>query len=220
MAPRPSRWLATELIALWFLVPVLLWAGALPGVQVLVVLGLAAAGTAVLAAVAGARARALGLRGRRGLGASLRAGAPGVAAAVALLPLVALGLLGQEGLGPWPRAGAEGLAAFLGVYAVVSVTAQEWLFSSFFFWRYRRLVRPSILDAANVLSFGLAHLIYGSGVSVGLSMLGRILLVRVYRRRRNVWAVWILHVVLGVGVFLVGLGRYFYRPLGPPIAPY
>jgi len=118
---------------------------------------------------------------------------------------------------PGQRGGTRG---FLFVYAVVSVTAQEWLFSSFFFWRYRQLARASILDAVNVLSFGLAHLVYGSPISVGLSMLGRILLVRVYRRQRNVWAVCILHVVLGVAVFLVGLGRYFYRPLDRPIAPY
>ncbi len=220
MTPRPSGWLAAELVALWFLVPLLLWAGAFPGVHLLVVLALAGGGTAVLAVAAGARGPALGLRARPGLGESLRAGAPGVAAAVTLLPLVALVLLGRDGLGAWPRASAEGLVGFLVVYAVVSVTAQEWLFSSFFFWRYRRLARASILDAVNVVSFGLAHLVYGSAISVGLSMLGRILLVRVYRRQRNVWAVWILHVVLGVVVFLVGLGRYFYRPLDLPIAPY
>ena len=208
MAPRPTGWLAAELMALWLLVPVLLWAGVLPGVHVLVTLAVSGGATALVAVAAGARGRALGLRPRRGLGESLRVGAPGAGAAAALLPLLALSLLGSEGLGPWPRASAEGLAGFLAVYAVVSVTAQEWLFSSFFFWRYRRLVRAPVLEAINVLSFGLAHLVYGSPISVGLSMLGRILLVRVYRRR-NVWAVWILHVVLGAVVFLVGLGRYF-----------
>jgi hypothetical protein len=216
MAPRPSGWLAAELIALWLLVPVLLGAGVLPGVPVLVALAVATGATAVVAWAAGARGRALGLRPRRGLAESLRVGAPGVGCAVALLPLLALTRLGSEGLGPWPRASAEGAVGFLLVYAVVSVTAQEWLFSSFFFWRYRQLAGAPVLDTLNVLSFGLAHLVYGSAISVGLSMLGRVFLVRVYRQLGNAWAVWLFHVVLGVVVFLVGLGRYFYRPLGLP----
>src|SRR5262245_30829077 len=214
MTPRPSHRLAAELVAVWFVVPLLLGTGLLPGVHLLVALAVAGGVTAILAVAAGARRRALGLR-RRGLGESLRAGVPGIAAALTLLPLVVVLLLGPGGLGPWPRVSALGLVGFLLVYAIVSVTAQEWLFSSFFFWRYRRLARAPVLDAINVLSFGLAHLVYGSPISVGLSMLGRVVLVRVYRRRQNVWAVWILHVVLGVVVFLVGLGRYFYRPLGP-----
>jgi CAAX protease family protein len=215
MTPRPSRRLAAELVTVWFLVPLLLGTGLLPGVHLLAALALAGGATALLAVAAGARGRALGLR-RRGFGESLREGVPAVAAAVTLLPVVVVLLLGRDGLGPWPRVSALGLVGFLVVYAVVSVTAQEWLFSSFFFWRYRRLAPAPMLDAINVLSFGLAHLVYGSPISVGLSMLGRVVLVRIYRRRRNVWAVWVLHVVLGVVVFLVGLGRYFYRPLGPP----
>jgi hypothetical protein len=59
-----------------------------------------------------------------------------------------------------------------------------------------------------------AHLIYDSWLSVGLAILGRLILARVYGRFESFWGVWVLHVLLGESVFLAGLGGYFYRPLG------
>jgi hypothetical protein len=48
-----------------------------------------------------------------------------------------------------------------------------------FFGRYRDLATPPRLAILNVAACGLAHMVYGSWVSVGLSMLGRVVLVRV-----------------------------------------
>jgi uncharacterized protein len=205
--------LYAELIGLWAVVPVALALDPTPRVHVLVVL---VAGLGYAVAVAGrarAPAVALGLRGAAGLRASVRDGAPWLGAALVLLPAVVLALHGPDGLGRWPREGWAGLAALLLVYATVSVTAQELLFSSFFFWRYRDLASAGWLDALNVMAFGIAHLVYGSWISVGLSMLGRVVLVRVYRRHGNVGGVWLLHLAFGTLVFAVGLGSYFYRPL-------
>jgi hypothetical protein len=44
-------------------------------------------------------------------------------------------------------------------------------------------------------------------------MLGRVVLVRIYRRHGSVWGVWLLHLAFGTLVFPVGLGPCFYRPL-------
>ena len=207
------RGLYVELIGLWGAVPVALALDPTPRIHVLAVLVAGLGYAAAVARCARPPVAALGLRGAAGLRASVRDGAPWIGAALVLLPGVVLALHGAEGLGRWPRDDMAGLAVLWLVYATVSVTAQELLFSSFFYWRYRDLTSPHRLDVLNVAAFGLAHLVYGSWISVGLSMLGRVVLVRVYRRHGNVWAVWLLHLALGTLVFAVGLGPYFYRPL-------
>ena len=63
--------------------------------------------------------------------------------------------------------------------------------------------------------FAVAHLVYGSWLSVGLAFAGRLVLTRVYRRYESFWGVWILHLLLGVVVFAAGLGAYFQQPLRP-----
>ncbi|HWN91348.1 MAG TPA: CPBP family intramembrane glutamic endopeptidase, partial [Verrucomicrobiae bacterium] len=104
--------------------------------------------------------------------------------------------------------------ALLVFYASVSVTSQEFLYSSFFFWRYRPLFSPGFLVGLNAVVFGIAHMVYDSWVSVGLALAARVILARVYRRHGSFWGVWVLHLLLGVMAFLTGLGRYFYRASG------
>jgi hypothetical protein len=213
--PKLGRaWYYGELVGLWVLVPALLSLDGRRRVHVLTALLLATGYAAAVVALARVPRSALGFGGTAGLRTSLRAGAPWVAAGAGLLPLVVVALHGPEGLGRWPRPAANRVGALLLAYATVSVPAQEFLFSSFFFWRYRSLGPREWLEAVNVAVFGLAHLVYGSWLSVGLSMLGRVVLVRVYSRWGSFWGVWLLHLAFGLLAFLVGLGRYFYAPLG------
>ena len=110
-----------------------------------------------------------------------------------------------------PRADATTLLIGLAHYALVSVTSQEFLYSSFFFWRYRPLFSPGFLVGFNSVVFALAHLVYGSWVSVLLSFVARMVLARVYRRYESFLGVWILHLLLGVTAYAAGLGAYFQR---------
>jgi membrane protease YdiL (CAAX protease family) len=66
----------------------------------------------------------------------------------------------------------------------------------------------------NALVFAVAHLVYHSWVSVVLALAGRVIMARIYRRYGSFWGVWTIHLLFGVAVFLVGLGRYFYRAAG------
>jgi hypothetical protein len=174
-------WICTELIALWVMLPVLLWTESLPVVYRIAVL-VAAAGYALwIVRLERVRWDELGFPRSVGFLPSCREGAPWVAAAV------------------------------LSFYASVSVTSQEFLYSSFFFWRYRPPFSPGFLVGLNSVVFAIAHIVYGSWVSVGLALAGRVILAKVYRRHGSFWGVWTLHLLLGVAAFLVGLGRYFYQ---------
>ena len=207
-------WITIELGALWLGLPLLLWLEALP--PRLRIGMLAAAAVYGLWIVRRERVpwNRMGFRGPRYLLASMRAGLPWVAGAwPVLVALVAVGpVVGRAAPAPEPE---PSLLLALGYYAIVSVSSQEFLYSSFFFWRYRPLFSPGFLAGFNSVAFALAHLVYGSWLSVGLAFAGRVVLARIYRRYESFWGVWILHVLLGVAVFAAGLGGYFQRPLRP-----
>jgi len=207
-------WICTELVALWVMLPALLWTETLPVVYRIAVL-VAAAGYALwIVRFERVRWDELGFRRSIGLLSSLCQGGPWIAAAVPVLVLITAGIHGRVALWAWPTRDTESVLALLTFYACVSVTSQEFLYSSFFFWRYRPLFSPGFLVGLNAVVFAVAHMIYDSWVSVGLALVGRVILATVYRRHGNFWGVWILHLLLGVTAFLVGLGRYFYRSSG------
>jgi hypothetical protein len=208
-------WLCGELVLLWFGLPVLLWRIAeLAGyhIHALVVAALYAAAVTARERPCG---RDLGFRDRPAFRASLAAGAPWVGLSLAGLVGVARALDAAPEVRAWSPASALPLGAIALFYPAGSVTSQEFLYSSFFFWRYRPLFSPGFLAGLNAVAFATAHLVYDSWVPVALALAGRVLLVDVYRRFGSFWGVWALHVLLGLCVFLAGLGGYFYRRLGP-----
>ena len=203
-------WICVELIALWLGLPVLLWLEALPPRLRIGILASAAVYGLWIVRRERVPGNRLGFRGPRFLLASLRAGLPWVAGAwPVLVTLVAVGPATGRGAAPDPE---PSLLLALAYYAIVSVSSQEFLYSSFFFWRYRPLFSPGFLMGFNSVAFALAHLVYGSWLTVGLAFAGRVILARIYRRYESFWGVWILHVLLGVAVFAAGLGGYFHRP--------
>jgi len=204
-------WVCTELVVLWIVLPVLMWTDVLPALYRIGMLVAAAVYALWIVRLERVRWDELGFRGLTGLLPSLAQGAPWVALALPMLALTTAALHGVRAIGAWPARGAETLVALLLSYASISVTSQEFLYSSFFFWRYRPLFSPGFLVWLNAVVFGIAHVVYGSWVSVGLALAARVILARVYRRHGSFWGVWILHLLLGVAAFLAGLGRYFYR---------
>ena len=69
--------------------------------------------------------------------------------------------------------------------------------------------REMLLAALNVLLFAFYHRIFGGWLAVGLSVAGGVILTTTFLRSRNFWIVTAVHGVLGVLVFLTGLGPYF-----------
>jgi membrane protease YdiL (CAAX protease family) len=207
-------WIYMELIVLWVVLPILLWADTLPVVYRIAVLVVAAAYALWIVWFEEVRWDELGFRGLTGLLPSLVLGAVWIAASLPLLALAAIVLHGLVSLGAHPTTGPESLLGLLLFYASVSVTSQEFLYSSFFFRRYRPLFSPGFLVGLNALVFAVAHLVYHSWVSVVLALAGRVIMARIYRRYGSFWGVWTIHLLFGVAVFLVGLRRYFYRAAG------
>ena len=207
-------WICTELVVLWVVLPILLWTETLPVVYRIAVLVMAAAYALWIVWFEKVRWDELGFRGLTGLLPSLALGAAWIAASLPVLAFAAIVLHGLVSLGAQPVTGPESLLALLLFYASVSVTSQEFLYSSFFFWRYRPLFSPGFLVGLNALVFAVAHLVYHSWVSVLLALAGRVIMARIYRRYGSFWGVWTIHLLFGVAVFLVGLGRYFYRAAG------
>jgi hypothetical protein len=202
-------WVCTELLALWVVLPLLLWTDALPAVYRISVLVAAAVYALWVVRLERVRWDELGFRGLVGFLPSFLQGSLWVAAAVPVL-FVAAALLHGE-MGSLGRSRPESLLVLLLFYAGVSVTSQEFLYSSFFFWRYRPLFSPGFLVGLNAVVFAVAHLVYASWVSIALALAGRVIMARIYRRHGSFWGVWLVHLLFGIAVFLVGLGRYFYR---------
>ena len=64
--------------------------------------------------------------------------------------------------------------------------------------------------AANGLAFAALHLVYPNPVAPLLSLPAGLFLAATYRRSGTVGPAWLEHVVYGILVFTLGLGRYFY----------
>jgi hypothetical protein len=207
-------WVCIELVALWVALPMLLWTNTLPVVYRITVLVVAAAYALWIVWFEQVRWDELGFRGLAGLLPSFAQGTAWITASVPVLAATVTALHGLASLGSLPTRSAESLLLLLLFYASVSVTSQEFLYSSFFFWRYRPLFSPGFLVGLNAVVFAGAHLVYHSWVSVLLALVGRVIMARIYKRHGSFWGVWAVHLLFGVAVFLVGLGRYFYRSSG------
>lgn len=95
-------------------------------------------------------------------------------------------------------------------YPLLSAYPQEIIYRLFLFKRYKRLLSTKILRiTASGVTFGFAHIIYGSPVSVMLTLVAGFYLAYVYTNTKSVLFTTILHCVFGLLVFTVGLEHYF-----------
>ncbi len=96
-------------------------------------------------------------------------------------------------------------------YPVFSAYPQEILYRTFIFRRYVRLfpVNRFIIMASGV-SFSFVHILYYHPISMILTLIGGIYLASSYARTRSVLYTALLHAALGMFVFTVGLGEYFW----------
>ena len=96
-------------------------------------------------------------------------------------------------------------------YPVFSAYAQEIIFRTFLYHRYKILFSNQwIFILTSGITFGFAHIMYYSPVSMILTLLAGLFLSYVYYQTRSVLFTAILHGFLGIVVFTVGLGQYFW----------
>ena len=115
-----------------------------------------------------------------------------------------------------PRRAPPFWAIIMVFYPVVSAFPQELIYRTLFFHRFGVLFGKARIVAAlvNGALFGLAHIMFGSWISVVLSgLLGFVIAWR-YSHARSFWGAWFEHALYGDLVFTVGLGRYFFTGNG------
>jgi membrane protease YdiL (CAAX protease family) len=103
-------------------------------------------------------------------------------------------------------------------YPVVSVVPQEVVFRAFFLHRYRGILGGEATGVVgSAVAFGAAHLVLHNWLAVVLTLGGGFLFARTYLRTRSLPATAWEHALYGVGLFTVGLGRFFVtRWVQPP----
>jgi len=96
------------------------------------------------------------------------------------------------------------------LYPIFSALPQELIFRTFLFHRYKRII-PNKHHRMLLSSFcfGLAHLMYGNLVAVGLSMAAGYCFCITYAVSRSTLLVALEHSLWGVWIFTLGLGSYF-----------
>jgi membrane protease YdiL (CAAX protease family) len=110
-----------------------------------------------------------------------------------------------------PRAHPLIFLAMCIFYPVFSAFGQEVIYRTFLFRRFGSLFKkPWLTVLASGLTFSFLHIVYYDPVSMILTFAGGIYFARVYQQTRSVLFSAVLHGVLGVVVFGVGLGKYFW----------
>lgn len=96
-------------------------------------------------------------------------------------------------------------------YPVFSAYGQEIIYRTFLFKRYAGLFRKNwALILASGITFSFVHIVYFSPESIILTLFGGLYLADEYARTRSVLFAAILHGILGIIIFTVGLGEYFW----------
>ena len=96
-------------------------------------------------------------------------------------------------------------------YPVFSAYGQELIYRTFLQHRYRILFpRDWHFILASGVTFSFLHIVYYDPVSMILTLIGGLYFARVYLDTRSVLFSSLLHSAMGLIVFLVGMGQYFW----------
>jgi uncharacterized protein len=149
---------------------------------------------------------------------ALRSALPSVlalSAAVAVLMVVAVAIWVPDRLFRFPR-GAPLMWIVVAIfYPLLSVYPQELLFRAFLMQRYGPAFGNGVATAAaSAAAFGYAHIIFGTAISVVLTVVAGWMFARRYQRTRSLLTTSVEHAIYGVLAFTVGLGDLFYHGAG------
>jgi uncharacterized protein len=110
-----------------------------------------------------------------------------------------------------PRHKPLWLLIILVAYPLLSALPQEYVYRRFFYARYGSLLSPILLDALNIALFGGLHIVYKNWPAVILATFGGAFFTRNWRKHGSLGAVTLEHALFGMWLFIVGMGRFFYR---------
>lgn len=135
-----------------------------------------------------------------------------LSAGVALLLFGAVALWDPGRLFDLPLESPLRWVAIATLYPLLSVYPQEVLFRGFLMHRYGPVFGNGVPGAAaSAVAFGYAHIIYGTAMSVVLTVVAGWMFARRYQRTRSLLTSSAEHAVFGVLAFTIGLGELFYH---------
>jgi membrane protease YdiL (CAAX protease family) len=103
------------------------------------------------------------------------------------------------------------LSAF---YSIFSVYPQEFLYRSFFFARYGKLIKNRILFiAVNTIVFSLAHIGFKNPLVLMLTLIGGVVFAITYSKTKSLLFTSIEHAIYGSWLFTVGAGEMLAFPM-------
>jgi hypothetical protein len=104
-------------------------------------------------------------------------------------------------------------ALILLFYSLFSVYPQELLYRTFFFKRYKMLVKNEyIFIFINALLFSLAHLFFKNMLVLLLTFVGGILFAFTFKKTKSTFLVSIEHSIYGCWLFTIGMGNMLGFP--------
>ncbi len=120
-------------------------------------------------------------------------------------------LMYEDRLFVFPIDRPNAVLTFVLIYPLLGALPQEIIFKAFFFHRYRLIFSgPVSLVVLNGLSFGLFHLWYANVSAPVLSIFAGMILGYRYLKTKSLLITSIEHSVLGIILYIIGLGWFFY----------
>jgi uncharacterized protein len=146
---------------------------------------------------------------------ALRSALPSIlalSAALAVLMMVAVAIWDPDRLFRLPREAPLTWVLVATFYPLLSVYPQELLYRAFLMRRYGPTFgNGAAIAAASAAAFGFAHIIFGTVISVVLTVVAGWMFARRYQRTRSLLTASVEHALYGVLAFTVGLGELFYH---------
>ena len=103
--------------------------------------------------------------------------------------------------------------AILFFYSVFSVYPQEILYRTFFFKRYKDIIKnKTLFIIINAFLFSIAHIFFKNGLVLLLTFLGGLLFANTYKKTDSILLVSIEHAIYGCWLFTVGMGTMLGFP--------
>jgi membrane protease YdiL (CAAX protease family) len=103
------------------------------------------------------------------------------------------------------------LSAF---YSIFSVYPQEFLYRSFFFARYRNLVKnPILFIAINAIAFSLAHVGFKNILVLVITFIGGVVFAITYFKTKSLLFTSVEHAIYGSWLFTLGAGEMLAFPM-------
>ncbi|GAA3554218.1 CPBP family intramembrane glutamic endopeptidase [Snuella lapsa] len=103
---------------------------------------------------------------------------------------------------------------FVFVYSVFSVYPQELVYRTFYFQRYKVLLKnESLFVFLNAVVFALGHLFFKNNLVIVLTFLGGLLFAITFNKTKSTLLVSIEHAIYGSWLFTVGMGSMLGFPV-------